>query len=672
MSWFPTFLSPLAAAIAAAVAVPALLVLYFLKLRRRDMPIASTLLWKKAIQDLQVNAPFQRLRRNLLLILQMLLLCLLILALARPVTFYQPGAGKNTVILIDRSASMSANDVNGKSRLEEARRRAKDLVSTMERGGSAMVIAFDDKAETVQPFTTDTLALKNAIDSIKPTDRKTRLKLAYQLADAQLAFIPEQNRTNVPPPDVYVFSDGRVLDSGELNIKGNLRYEKVGTDKAGNIAIVALSAKRNYERPTEVQIFARLANFGSEVQKADVELQVAPIDPSDPGRDEFKVRGVAAVTLLPDRWSDKERSDAEKEGNLPRDSVEFTLDLTTAAVVRVEHKNKTADTLACDDVAQVVLPPPKALSVLLVTDGNYYLERALNSLGLKDPVTTLPTQYEQKQPQNYDVVIFDRYAPQKLPATGNFIYFGAVPPGLKLKAATDQDKPVMIAETGVLDWKRDHPILRGLSLQKLYASEAAKLDVPPESEILMDGVKGPLIVLHREGRSMHLVVAFDLMQSNWPLRVSFPIFLHNALQFMALGSDMDVREHFEPGATPRIPRANLQRADATIKSVQLSGPGMSRDLAVPESGDFALPALDRVGVYRTEPVIPQYERIAVNLLDASESNLVPLDKPPGNLGQAVAATGGKSRLDLWWWIVACAALPLLLIEWWVYTRRVHL
>src|SRR3954447_9162320 len=123
MSWFSNFLSPLTGIIAAAIAVPALLVLYFLKLRRRELPVSSTLLWKKAIQDLQVNAPFQRLRRNLLLILQMLLLCLLILALARPVTFYQPGAGKNTVILIDRSASMSANDVNGKSRLEEAKRR---------------------------------------------------------------------------------------------------------------------------------------------------------------------------------------------------------------------------------------------------------------------------------------------------------------------------------------------------------------------------------------------------------------------------------------------------------------------------------------------------------------------------------------------------------------------
>ena len=146
MSWFPTFLNPLVAAIAAAVAIPALLILYFLKLRRREMPIPSTLLWKKAIQDLQVNAPFQRLRRNLLLFLQMALLMLLILALSRPVTFFTPGAGKNTVIIIDRSASMNASDVNGKPRLDEAKRRAKDLVETLGRGDAATVIAFDEKA----------------------------------------------------------------------------------------------------------------------------------------------------------------------------------------------------------------------------------------------------------------------------------------------------------------------------------------------------------------------------------------------------------------------------------------------------------------------------------------------------------------------------------------------
>src|SRR3954464_12378112 len=100
MSWFPNFLSPLTGLIAAVVAVPALLVLYFLKLRRRELAVSSTLLWKKAIQDLQVNAPFQRLRRNLLLLLQMLLLVLLLLALARPVTKHTAVAGKTTVVLI--------------------------------------------------------------------------------------------------------------------------------------------------------------------------------------------------------------------------------------------------------------------------------------------------------------------------------------------------------------------------------------------------------------------------------------------------------------------------------------------------------------------------------------------------------------------------------------------
>src|SRR3954471_24689958 len=156
MTWIPNFLSPLTGLIAAAVAVPALLVLYFLKLRRRELAVSSTLLWKKAIQDLQVNAPFQKLRRNLLLILQMALLLALCLALTRPVTFFKPGAGKTTVILIDRSASMKATDIGGgkRSRLDEAKRHAKELVSTMERGSSAMVIAFDDQPETVQPFTT--------------------------------------------------------------------------------------------------------------------------------------------------------------------------------------------------------------------------------------------------------------------------------------------------------------------------------------------------------------------------------------------------------------------------------------------------------------------------------------------------------------------------------------
>jgi hypothetical protein len=67
--------------------------------------------------------------------------------------------------------------------------------------------------------------------------------------------------------------------------------------------------------------------------------------------------------------------------------------------------------------------------------------------------------------------------------------------------------------------------------------------------------------------------------------------------------------------------------------------------------------------------------VAVNLLDGVESNVLPASEKSALGGVAAEvreADANKSRMELWWWVVACAALPLLMIEWWVYTRRVHL
>jgi len=84
-------LTPMIGLYAAAAAVPMLLLLYFLKLKRREVLVSSTLLWKRAVQDLQVNAPFQKLRRNLLLLLQLLALAAILLALTGPMLALRRG-----------------------------------------------------------------------------------------------------------------------------------------------------------------------------------------------------------------------------------------------------------------------------------------------------------------------------------------------------------------------------------------------------------------------------------------------------------------------------------------------------------------------------------------------------------------------------------------------------
>ena len=674
MSYFPSFTNWGAALMASAVVIPALLILYFLKLRRREMVVPSTLLWRKAIQDLQVNAPFQKLRRNLLLLLQLLILLALLLAFSRPVTSYRPPPGERNVILIDHSASMSARDMNGNTRLEEAKKRARDLVDAMKKGSSAMVVAFDDTAETLQSFTGDTVALKHAIDSIQPTDNRTRLKLAYELADASMAFNPDQERPNVDPADVYLYSDGRAADANDVSLHGKLHFERVGTEDAQNVGIVALSAKRNYERPTQVQVFARLQNFGPQPVEAPVQLSV------DGELVEAGGARVQNAFLLPDRWTRDQREKWESEnGRRQSDSVTFELDLTSAAVIKLEQMHRNGDVLAADDVAQVIVPPPRQLAVLLVTDGNYFLERAIDSMHLKAPDVMQTATYEEKQPQNYDVIIFDRYAPKQLPPAGSYIFFGAVPPpgggpGPKITADTDPvGNPILLQDIEVLDWKRDNPMLKDLAMNQLYVAQALKLKVPLDAQVLIDGLKGPLVVLARDGKRTHLVIGFDILQSNWPFQVSFPIFLHRALQYLAIGSDMDVRQSYEPGASPILPRANLQRAGQDLTTLKLIGPDGTRTLTIPKAGDFALPPLDKVGIYITEPAVPQFEKIAVNLLDSNESNTLPAPAAPGEATAKVEdIKNQKARREWWWYLIAFVGLPLLFVEWWVYTRRVHL
>src|SRR5512138_571189 len=154
----PTFLA------LAALAVP-IVILYMLRLRRREVPISSIMLWQRLMQDREANAPWQKLRRNLLLLLQLLILAALVIALARPFIPVPSVAAGSVALLLDASASMNATDMpGGATRFEAARSQARSLIGDLASSEVMTIIVAGPTPDVLSPPSGDQAALRAALD----------------------------------------------------------------------------------------------------------------------------------------------------------------------------------------------------------------------------------------------------------------------------------------------------------------------------------------------------------------------------------------------------------------------------------------------------------------------------------------------------------------------------
>jgi hypothetical protein len=655
MEW----LTPLMGIYAAAVAVPLLLLLYFLKLKRQETIVSSTLLWKRAVQDLQVNAPFQRLRRNLLLLLQLLALIAILAALAGPVMAWKQGPGKRYVLLIDRSASMNATDVEP-SRLEAAKKQAKTFVDSMRSGSlvslqdksdNAMVVAFDEHAKVMCSFTSDKRQLMLAIDAIEPGDGQSQLGEAITVARAfaQSPGVEGNLRTAEEPARLVLFSDGRISDLESIVVASDeLVFHQVG-QSADNVAITAMNARRSYERPEQVEVFVSLENYGGGPVERDVQLGI-----------NGNVHAVRTVRVP--ACAAPEAGKPPKPGKV---AVDFSLSFGSAGVLEVRQLG--ADALACDDAAWSVLEPPKRLSVLLVTNGNPVLELALRACPIArlDPCT--PAGFDAMDPvafaerRAYDVIVLDDCVPANLPQC-RYLVFGAPPRGV------DVNSPREIENQIIVDWRSQHPVLQYVNLTNLFAARSHELRLPRDAEVLAEFGESPAMALVRRKGSVYLLTAFDVLQSNWAFEPSFILFCYNALGYLGAQAGTGERHGLkvdEPIAMENVP------VEATAKVTRPDG--STDELSPDPSGAVRFPGTQRVGVYSVEVPGQPKQFYAVNLLDAEESRIEPQKEISFSSVTVAAQAGEVQRANVPLWpLLVLAALVLACIEWLAYNLRVRI
>ena len=685
-----SFLAPLAFWVAAIV-VPALLILYFLKLRRRQELVSSTLLWKRAVQDLQVNAPFQKLRKNLLLFLQLLVLALGVFALARPIVETSVSNEHSVVMLIDRSASMNALE-GDKTRLELAKEQAVRYVKTFNRtrgkwwsffsGNEAqarvMAIAFADRAEIISPFTTNMGDVVEMIEKLEATDARTNVREALELAEAYMMQTTiEQNPESAQEASrIVLFSDGAIGGAEDVVLRaGALTLVPIG-EKKDNVGITALRIQRNYERPEILSVLLQVENFGPESVQTDVSLyldgvltQVSTVSlPAARQREEPKPAGSEEAGEGSESAPPTEGATGggEDEPQIASASMSFELELNRGAVL--EARLSREDALLADNKAWVIVPPPKRLSVLLVSQQNFFLESALQGLSLEKYDYLTPEQYEsapvEQLEQNgqsiYDVVVFDKHQTARLPS-GNFIFLGAIPlnePGIEV---TDQ-----LEDHTLQWWDETHPILRSVTLDYVFAAKGLVVTTPPKAEKLIEGPRGAILFRYSNEGRHYLILTFAIENSTWWGKVSFPKFIQNAVVFMGSGGAGALRETQHPGDALRIP------LPPEAAKVQIQKPNGKRDPLMPDARGFARYAgTYEVGIYNVEPGLPGQDKYAINLESAPESDITPRQsfKIGGNAQIEVGQTIRNATPEIWRWFIGVAIL-VVFVEWYIYNRRV--
>ncbi len=632
-----------------------IVLMYILKLRRKDVVVSSTFLWRQVIRDVQANAPFQKLRKNLLLFLQLLLAALLIFALARPFTRNLSNGGRSIVLIMDTSASMKATDV-APSRFEAAKQEAQQIINRMGAGDRMMIVSAYSRPEAITGFTNERSELRHSLDGLQAHDTPTNMRDALNLGAELVA-----SRDNGEAGQIELVSDGAfetvggntngsngTNNGGEAQIslanlnlgKTHVAFHPIGKGH-DNVGITALDFRRNIGGEKSVQLLVVTHNYSDQPKKFNEEIYLED--------NLFDAHEIS----LPAHGESTEAFDVQEP---PRPML-----------LRVHLDVK--DDLAADNEASLILQPHKQYKVLLVGTENLWLENALKV----DPGIELSkaAAYPADSAKNYDVIVFNETAPAKLPE-GNYLFLHCTSDQSPAKAEGEMNG------VGFVDMERDHPVLHYVdfgSENLLGVYKASPLDWGKELAV---GESGSLIVagekskaraeVGERNRMRSVFVAFSLEKSvHFLLTVPFPIFISNTVRWLGAEWDDNGSGHSKTGETHVIP-ALPNAGTLTITKPD----GSKRDVVVGERGDAAFDSTDQAGVYNVSGQGVAVSRFSVNLVNAAESDITPHKSLTILQNATPIATRQVLTTREWLPYLAFVALLLLCAEWYVFHRRIHL
>lgn len=586
-------------------ALPLILFLHSRKIKGVRVGTTTMFLWERVLRERPLRTRFGwLLRKNLLLILQLLIAALLIAALADPSLLYFGSHSGDVVVVIDLSASMKAKGPSG-TRFESARKEFLSAVDGLGAGQRMMVIGAGPQPRLLLPFTADGARLRQLGRQLAATDAPGRVREAILLAHT---FLKRGSADGV-----VVISDG-AFDGAEdfARQTAHLRFVRVdaGID---NVGVVGFDIRRQPDQASRFEIMVHVRNFTAKPVRAPLTLTAGD---KTLVREEVRIDAQARRVLI----------------------YPFEGDLTG----RLEAHLDIDDDFATDNRAYLAVSDAPMVRVHYVGPGNPYLSNLLRFFP-RVQVTTAPHWEEDPSaPQNPpDVVIFDR-VPAPALTQGNFILIDTVAPKLPVR---DQGR---IFNPRIVTPMTQHPITAGINLGDLRVQESRRLAVTGEATVLARSTLSPLVVAVEKEKLRVLLIGFDLLSSDLPFRVAFPVLFHNAIDWFQPQRLEFPSQSVQAGAPVRL---RLPAADRDLVVTAPAGRKENLQLVTSplvfadtfETGFYGYRSESREGLF------------AVNLFDEAESTIM---TRLGSAAEPAAENAPKSHagqeagLPLW---------PMLLI-----------
>jgi hypothetical protein len=584
--------------------------------------VPSLVLWRRVLEDHRVNSPFQRFKRNLLLFMQLLLLALLALAAMQPFVDRRARQDDRYVVMIDCSASMAAVGPAGRTRLEVAKDRVREMIGSLSSGQAMALISFSNTGRQLCGFTDNPRVLRDALAEAAVEVVPSQLEDAFRVAEGLHMTHPFQR--------LVVLSDGNFPEQTAFKLPfKEVNFQRLPPAEP-NMGITELNARRGRTGTWDVL----------------VQVEASAGDP---------LTGTLELLL------DGEVQDVETvlvEQGAPERLV-FQVPGETGARVAVRLLPTGRDSLPADNRAWLELPRTRSVAVYVPRDMRAW-RRALRAL----PDARVFPESGVPDPESYDLIIAGEAADLDL-SSRVFMADGVVPAAVEPLLQPHQGASEMVHADPRF------PLLEHVVLEDLVAYGAPRrktgaLDVDFESrgyQVVVSGDNGPLL-LHRrlEGR-VYYHLLFDTARSTLPLRVAFPIMAGNLVRQAARESGLaEVRAHTTGALTVETGGAaghyRVGPEGGHLRVIEASPNGILSGVPAPQVGRYRIrgPGVDTA--------------VGAALLNAGETSLARRDAIKLEEGLSVDVAEARVRTNRpLWRVLAALAFCVLLVEWWYYSRR---